>query len=76
MVAAVDCVTSEDFGDWKECSSKCGLGFKERERRVLVQPKNGGRKCEDVKQLQPCYGINCKVARTLHGNMAEARGKQ
>ncbi|ELU07807.1 hypothetical protein CAPTEDRAFT_170824 [Capitella teleta] len=69
---AVDCVTTKDFGTWKECSSRCGLGFKERTKDIQVQPRNGGKKCQDIKQLKSCFGMNCKVARTPHGNM-EAR---
>lgn len=38
------CVMTE-WSNWSECSVRCGLGFSERYRYVISEPKNGGQPC-------------------------------
>jgi len=61
----VDCVAEEEWGEWSECDSKCGQGLKRRQKAILVQAKNGGRRCHanDTVQAAVCVGTNCKVQR-------------
>jgi hypothetical protein len=40
----VDCITSP-WGDWSNCSAKCGEGTKTRERSIIRPPENGGSLC-------------------------------
>ncbi|KAL0268413.1 UNVERIFIED_CONTAM: hypothetical protein PYX00_010368 [Menopon gallinae] len=40
----IDCKTTP-WSSWSECSKTCGKGMKERVRRILVHPQNGGRHC-------------------------------
>ncbi|BFZ22563.1 hypothetical protein BsWGS_25602 [Bradybaena similaris] len=47
----VDCQTTL-WSPWSECSSSCGAGLQQRERRVMVLPEHGGRKCPSM------YGQN------------------
>ncbi|XP_055854863.1 spondin-1 [Episyrphus balteatus] len=38
------CVMSE-WSNWSECNVRCGLGYSERSRYVISEPKNGGQPC-------------------------------
>ena len=38
------CVMTE-WSNWSECSVRCGLGYSERYRYVISEPKNGGQPC-------------------------------
>uniref|UniRef100_T1PNB9 Spondin-1 n=2 Tax=Musca domestica TaxID=7370 RepID=T1PNB9_MUSDO len=38
------CIMSE-WSNWSECSVRCGLGYSERYRYVISEPKNGGQPC-------------------------------
>eukprot|EP00095_Tigriopus_kingsejongensis_P001320 maker-scaffold249_size238305-snap-gene-1.12 protein:Tk01320 transcript:maker-scaffold249_size238305-snap-gene-1.12-mRNA-1 annotation:"PREDICTED: hemicentin-1-like" len=40
----VDCEWS-NYGDWSRCSASCGGGVESRERTVLTEARNGGRRC-------------------------------
>lgn len=55
----VDCVVSE-WGEWSPCTATCGLGYRERHRRVLVEPIRGGRVCPSrLRGRKKCYGGPC-----------------
>ena len=66
FVAASNCVL-DDWGEWGQCSKRCGWGSKERLRRVLVERRNGGEKCGQTRQRVYCYGTKCKVERAQGG---------
>ncbi|XP_023306152.2 spondin-1 [Lucilia cuprina] len=38
------CVMTE-WSNWSECSVRCGLGYSQRYRYVISEPKNGGQPC-------------------------------
>lgn len=63
----VDCAVSAKWGDWGECSARCGLGVKQRTRRVIRPPLNGGKPCDSTIEKIACEGVNCKVARAPEG---------
>lgn len=55
----VNCVLS-DWSEWSECSVSCGLGFTQRSRRILVQPRNGGAACsKKLSKRQRCHRETC-----------------
>ena len=66
LFTATDCVL-DDWGEWGQCSKRCGWGSKERLRRVLVDRRNGGKKCGQTRQRVYCYGTKCKVERAQGG---------
>lgn len=63
---AVDCILSDDWSDWSDCSATCGLGRKHRSRKVVVDAKNGGKSCGAITQKIRCEGEKCKHARAAH----------
>ncbi|XP_012942824.1 thrombospondin type-1 domain-containing protein 7A [Aplysia californica] len=44
IACPVDCAMS-DWSAWTACSSRCGSGVQQRDRRIERHPANGGRKC-------------------------------
>jgi len=62
---AVDCVLSEEWGEWGLCSNPCGPGEKTRARQVVVEAQNGGVECPVAMETIRCVGdYNCKIARS------------
>ncbi|XP_067933647.1 somatomedin-B and thrombospondin type-1 domain-containing protein-like [Watersipora subatra] len=61
---AVDCVVGE-WEDYGSCSKPCGLGTKTRQRQVIQEPRNGGKKCPVLKENTVCKGEKCKSQRHL-----------
>lgn len=57
----VDCVVS-DWSDWSRCTTTCGNGIKERFRKILKLPENGGRKCPtNLFKRKYCYLPPCSI---------------
>jgi len=63
----VDCQLSDSWSEWGECSVLCGLGIKERHRRVFRHAQNGGKPCQvtDTVQRAVCEGVTCKLPRAI-----------
>lgn len=72
---AIDCVLSDDWNEWSECSTKCGIGIKERRKTVLVEAENGGKACDKSVQKVACDGNRCKVARNSAAQELKERGR-
>ena len=57
------------FGTWGTCSTTCKLGTQKRHRKILTDPKWGGRKCPHLVEKQTCNEgacdkkIDCKVTK-------------
>jgi len=57
----MDCKLSV-WGDWAVCSKSCGGGQRERRRKVLELPKNGGVPCDaELTITGPCNPGPCEV---------------
>lgn len=54
-----------EWEDYGECSRACGLGAMTRERKVIQQPRNGGKKCPVLKESTVCKGTRCKSQRHI-----------
>lgn len=63
----VDCIVSAKWNDWGVCSARCGAGVKQRTRRIMRNPLNGGKPCNSTVEKIACEGVNCKVARAPEG---------
>lgn len=49
----LDCSVSP-WGQWSQCSTRCGDGFQIRTRYVLDFPSGGGGQCPDLTEQRPC----------------------
>ncbi|CAE7897597.1 adt-1 [Symbiodinium microadriaticum] len=62
-----DCQWSQ-WGEWSDCSARCGEGSKQRERRILSEALAGGTACEgplkelSICQLSQCTLVDCRWA--------------
>jgi len=54
----VDCRQSKWSG-WTKCTKECEGGVRGRTRSILVQPKNGGMKCNTASESEPCNTGSC-----------------
>merc|ERR1719213_1038868 len=54
----VDCRQSKWSG-WTKCTKECEGGVRGRTRSILVQPKNGGVKCNTASESEPCNTGSC-----------------
>jgi hypothetical protein len=46
----------EDWGAWSACDTACGVGIRQRTRKVFVPPSNGGSECPSLEEAQVCVG--------------------
>jgi hypothetical protein len=63
-----DCVLAADWQSWSDCSVRCGVGMRQRNRRIVRSALNGGKLCDATVQKAICYGTHCKETRA-HGNV-------
>jgi hypothetical protein len=56
----VDCVTSK-LTVWSQCTRSCGGGLTMAQRKVLVQPANGGMECPALAVAKVCNSSPCPV---------------
>merc|ERR1712096_276613 len=49
------------WGEFSLCNKKCGGGSQSRERKVLVQSKNGGAACGKLVEARKCNTQTCAV---------------
>lgn len=56
----------QGWRDWNECSADCGLGVQFRRRDIKSLPLNGGAQCNQMFDVQECYGpCHAKVNLTV-----------
>uniref|UniRef100_A0A7S4VRZ9 Spondin-like TSP1 domain-containing protein n=1 Tax=Alexandrium monilatum TaxID=311494 RepID=A0A7S4VRZ9_9DINO len=56
-----DCALST-WGEWSTCSKSCGGGQRERARKVLTLPSNGGKPCDsELTVTAPCNAEACEM---------------
>ena len=67
MFSAVDCELAETWDEWGDCDARCGPGIKQRVRKIVKHPLNGGKACESTVEKAACEGTNCKFARAPEG---------
>jgi len=61
----VDCAVS-DWGRWGECTATCGPGQRQRSRRILQEPQDGGLGCGlELSQLEACSNGPCEYVDCL-----------
>ena len=59
----VDCEWNE-YGEWSECSAKCGVGEQTRTRTVKQEAESGGNLCSGPKEeskdceIKKCPGMH------------------
>ncbi|XP_049862790.1 spondin-1 [Schistocerca gregaria] len=59
--APVNCRLSA-WSPWSRCSVSCGYGFQTRQRRILTQSQNGGRRCPTrLVRRKRCFAGVCPV---------------
>jgi len=56
----VDCEVSE-WGEYGECSEKCGGGKQTRKRTVTKEQANGGKECEALEEDKECNTQSCAI---------------
>ena len=49
----VDCMVGA-WGEWSDCSSKCGGGIQKRERKVIKEASNRGAQCPLLMETREC----------------------
>lgn len=76
LIEAVDCLLDETWQKWGKCSVRCGMGVRNRTRRIINYPRNGGKECESTLQYGICEGVKCKVPRTLSTTTRKLKGKR
>jgi len=54
----IDCEVS-NWGEWSKCDKECGGGNQERRRRILIEPKLGGKDCPPLSQRRKCNTEKC-----------------
>ena len=54
----IDCEVS-NWGEWSKCDKECGGGNQERRRRILIEPKLGGKDCPPLSQRRKCNTERC-----------------
>ncbi|XP_028409213.1 spondin-1-like [Dendronephthya gigantea] len=64
--AKVDCVV-DSWSPWGPCSKTCGRGRRSRNRKVIENARNGGKKCPHLKgrskcRIKRCPVLDCKVS--------------
>jgi Spondin-like TSP1 domain/Thrombospondin type 1 domain len=55
----VDCKI--EWEDWSKCSKSCGPGKKTKNGKIVVSPRNGGKECEKIPQVEDCNEMECRV---------------
>ena len=58
-----DCVVGE-WSEWSSCGKSCAKARKTRERKVILWPRNGGKKCPRLRARKKCTCVirDCKVS--------------
>lgn len=56
----IDCSVS-DYGAWASCSEKCGKGYSESTREVVVKPQYGGVDCPELYKKKDCNYGPCAI---------------
>merc|ERR1719316_1904745 len=54
----IDCEV-DTWSGWSTCSADCGGGVKQRVRAVITQPQNGGVRCGETSEAEPCNMQSC-----------------
>ena len=58
----VDCIVSDEWGEWGKCSKPCDGGEQSRYREIIRHPREGGKACEGaLKETRPCNTHDCPV---------------
>ena len=47
----INCVVTKEFGPWTDCSAACGTRSRQRTKKILQYPEQGGTPCPDPKDL-------------------------
>jgi len=67
----VDCVV-DTWGDWGACSAECGSGQRQRSRKILQEPQEGGEGCGlELRQLEACESKPCEFVDCLWSEWEE-----